>query len=123
MQPKGAIGLFKDFCIGAAGYPLIELGWRGRTHPAMALAGGLSLCALRRIGRMMKGRPLWQPTLLGGLTITGIEYAAGRFFNRRYQIWDYRRVPLNVQGQICIPYTATWCLISAAALRCMRYRC
>lgn len=109
-----------EFWIGAALYPLIELGWRGRTHPSMALAGGLSLHGLRCIARTQAGRPIWQQALMGGLMITGIEYAVGCVFNRRYQVWDYRRAPLNVRGQICLPFTAAWCMLSAAALSAMR---
>ena len=107
-----------DFWIGAIGYPLIELAYRRRTHPTMALAGGLSTVLLRRIGKT--NRPLWQQSLLGGLAITGIEYGVGQVFNRRYRIWDYRRMPLNVQGQICLPFTAAWCGLSAAALSLFR---
>jgi len=103
-----------SFWLGAVGYPLIELAWRRRTHPAMALAGGLSAMLLRRISKT--DRPLRRQALLGGLMITGIEYAFGRMFNRNYHIWDYRRAPLNVQGQICLPYTLAWCALSAAAL-------
>ena len=91
------------FLTGAAVYPLIEIAWRGRTHPAMALAGGLAMQGLSIIQRTQTGRPLWQRALLGGLMITGIEYAIGRTMNRRYQIWDYRRTPLNLHGQICLP--------------------
>ena len=86
----------------------------------MALAGGLSLWGLRRIAHIGAGRPIWQQALLGGLMITGIEYAVGCVCNRRYQVWDYRRTPLNVQGQICLPYTAAWCALSAAVLSGMR---
>ena len=101
------------FWIGAAGYPLIELCWRGRTHPSMALAGGLAMTALGRISKT--DRPLWQQALLGGLVITGIEYGIGQVFNRHYEVWDYRRMPFNVQGQVCLPFTAAWCGLSAGA--------
>lgn len=107
-----------DFWLGAVGYPLIELGWRGRTHPAMALAGGLSTAMLGRMAR--KNRPLWRQALMGGLLITGVEYGIGRMFNREYQIWDYRKTPLNVRGQICLPFTLAWCGLSAATLCLMR---
>lgn len=103
------------FLLGAVGYPLIELAYRRRTHPTMALAGGISAVILRRISKT--DRPLWQQALLGGLMITGIEYAIGRVFNRRHHIWDYRHMPLNVQGQICLPFTLAWCGLSAAAIR------
>ena len=107
-----------SFLIGAIGYPLIEIAYRRRTHPTMALAGGLSSMLLRRIGKT--DRPLWQQALLGGLMITGVEYAIGRIFNRRYQIWDYRKMPANLHGQICLPFTAAWCLMSAGLLWVMR---
>ncbi len=106
------------FLLGAIGYPLIELAWRRRTHPAMALAGGLAALALRRISKT--NRPLRHQALLGGLSITGIEYAIGKLFNRRYRIWDYRNVPFNVHGQICLPFTLVWCALSAAALSFFR---
>ena len=109
-----------SFLTGAAAYPLIELAWRGRTHPAMALAGGVSLALLTRLAHAQQGRPLWQQALLGGLVITGVEYAFGMAFNRRYQIWDYRRTPANLRGQICLPYTLAWCGLSALALGGMR---
>ena len=119
-EQRSVIHLSHPFLIGAAGYPLIELCWRRRTHPAMALAGGVSMKLLSILHRTQKGRPLWQNALLGGLMITGVEYAIGRRLNRRYQIWDYRRTPLNVQGQICLPYTLAWCGLSAAACAAMR---
>ena len=106
------------FLLGAAAYPLLELAYRGRTHPSMALAGGISAVLLRCISR--KDRPLWQQALLGGLAITGVEYVIGKAFNRRYRIWDYRCAPLNVQGQICLPFTLVWCGLSAAAIGGLR---
>ena len=117
---KGENNMKHPFWFGAAMYPALEVAWRGRTHPSMALAGGMAMAAIRRIDRMCKGRPLWQRALLGGLAITGVEYAFGRVFNRRYQIWDYRKTPMNVQGQICLPFTLLWSGLSAAAMALLR---
>jgi len=86
----------------------------------MALAGGLAMQGLSQIARTQTGRPLWQQALLGGLMITGIEYGIGCVFNRRYQVWDYRSTPLNVRGQVCLPFTAAWCALSALALAGLR---
>ena len=108
----------KDFLIGAIGYPLLEMAWRGRTHRAMALAGGASMVLIRRIART-RIRPA-AGSLLCGVGITAIEYACGRIWNRDFHIWDYRRVPLNLRGQICLPYTALWCCLSRVILHCMR---
>ena len=106
------------FWLGAVAYPLMEMAWRGRTHPSMALAGGVSAALLQRMSKT--NRPLYQLALAGGLAITGIEYAVGKIFNRRYQVWDYRRMPLNVRGQICLPYTVLWCALSAGAIGLFR---
>lgn len=119
---KGWFTVPHAFLIGSLLYPGIELCWRRRTHPAMALAGGVSLSMLSRLHRAQKNRPLWRQALLGGLMITGVEYGFGLAFNRRYHIWDYRKAPLNVRGQICAPYTLAWCGLSALALAGMRVR-
>ena len=111
-----------SFILGGVGYPLLELIYRRRTHPAMALAGGLALCGLRVIHRREKGRPLWRRALLGGALITGVEYAIGRCLNRRYQIWDYRGSLMNIRGQVCLPFFLVWCGLSAAALWVMDQR-
>lgn len=102
------------FLTGAAGYPLLELAARGRTHGSMALAGGLSLALMARVSRM-RGSLLLR-ALLCGLGVTAIEYGCGRIWNRRWQVWDYRRQPLNIGGQICLAYTALWCALSGAVL-------
>ena len=105
------------FLLGAAGYPALELLTRGRTHYSMAIAGGLSLMLIRRVQRMR--RSLSVRALLCGAGITAIEYACGRIWNRNWRVWDYRRMPLNHRGQVCLPYTALWCLLSASALTVM----
>ncbi|MDD3336058.1 MAG: hypothetical protein PHI98_11150 [Eubacteriales bacterium] len=108
------------FLIGSIGYPILELLYRRRTHPAMALAGGVSLCGLRLIDRATKKRPLWQGALLGGAWITAVEYSFGIVLNQRYQIWDYRKTPFQHKGQVCLPFSLAWCGLSAGALLCMR---
>ncbi len=110
----------RDLLLGALGYPALEVAWRGRTHWTMALAGGMAAVALRRISGRHRRRPLWRQALRGGLAITGIEYAIGRLFNRRHRIWDYRKMPLNLQGQVCLSYTACWCVLSGLVLSLMR---
>lgn len=94
------------FSAGAAAYPLLELVWRGRTHPSMALAGGLGLCALDALST--SPLPLSWKCAAGAGAITAIELAAGGVFNRRHEVWDYRNMPLNFRGQICLPYTLLW---------------
>ena len=33
---------------------------------------------------------------------TGIEFGGGMMFNRNLQLWDYRDIPFNFMGQICL---------------------
>ena len=95
------------FLLGAAGYPLLELFARGRTHYSMSLAGGLSAACFHRIaGQRM---PLWYKALLGSAAVTAVEAVCGVVFNRRHHVWDYRREPLNWRGHICLRFSLLWC--------------
>ena len=51
--------------LGAAGYPLAELCWRGRTHWSMALLGGLCLCGYGSY-RNLSGTGSWCTGGCGG---------------------------------------------------------
>lgn len=102
------------FLIGAAGYPLLELAYRRRTHYSMAIAGGLAMLLIRHAAKMKRSWPI--RILACGAGITGIEYLCGVIWNRKHTVWDYSNQPLNVQGQICLRFTAIWCLLSSAVL-------
>ena len=109
--------MLKTFLLGAVGYPALEMLWRRRTHPSMALAGGAGMVLIRCVSRMQCS--LLCRALLSGAGITAIEYGVGRAFNRSHRIWDYRRMPLQLHGQICLPYSLLWCGLSAAVLSVM----
>ena len=109
--------MVKTFLFGAAAYPALELLWRGRTHASMALAGGASMLLIDRASRMPMGLPC--RALLCSAGVTAIEYACGLIWNRTYRVWDYRRMPLNLHGQVCLPYTMLWCGLSAGVLAVM----
>ena len=102
------------FLLGAAGYPLLEIAFRGRTHPSMILAGGLGCLAIHRVGRLKL--PLCARAALGGVCVTGVEALCGLVWNRDYQVWDYRGMPLNWRGQVCLPFTALWMLLALGIL-------
>lgn len=50
------------------------------------------------------------------LFITTGEYVVGILWNQNYEIWDYRKMPFNLDGQICLIFTLLWALISAIAI-------
>ena len=52
---------------------------------------------------------------LGGAgMITFVELITGLLVNRKHQVWDYRDLPLNYKGQICLPYSLLWVPVGLA---------
>ena len=102
------------FCAGGTGYMTIELLWRGWSHGSMFLAGGTCFLLLGQLQRIKIPLPL--RALLGAGVITGVELAAGLLFNRSYTVWDYRRQPGNLWGQICPAFTALWIPVAMMAI-------
>lgn len=102
------------FGLGAVGYGAIELLWRGKTHPSMLAAGGLSFLTLAKISRAFKKLSLLKKAFIGSVFITAIEFAFGFVFNiiLKQKIWDYSKVPFNIGGQICARYSFFWLLLS-----------
>ncbi len=106
------------FSIGAVGYCLIELIWRGYTHPSMGLAGGLSFCFIAIIQKQLKPLNFIYRCIASGLCITAIELIFGGVFNilLGYSVWNYSHIPFNFHGQICLTFTVLWCFLSAPML-------
>lgn len=101
------------FFLGGTIYVLLELLWRGRSHVSMFCAGGLALLLLH--GLFLRfALPLFAQCLLGGLVITAIEFVAGAIVNVRLKlnVWDYSKMPLNLYGQVCLPFSLLWCLLT-----------
>ena len=94
------------FCAGGLGYMGLELLWRGRSHGSMFLAGGSSFLLLGRLGKATR-RPVARALGSAGI-ITGVELIAGALFNRDHGVWDYRQLPYNIKGQICLPFSLLW---------------
>ena len=104
------------FCLGGSAYVALEWLWRGWSHPSMFLAGGTCFLLLGKLNRLQPRLPLLPRALVGATVITTVELAAGLLFNRDYQVWDYRHLPLNLYGQICLPYFLLWIPISILAM-------
>ena len=102
------------FTVGAAGYGLIEILWRGRTHWSMCLAGGISFWGLAKISERFKKSRLFIKALAGCGFITVIEFIFGIIFNviLKRRVWDYSRMPLNIDGQVCALYSFFWLILS-----------
>lgn len=101
------------FFLGGTLYVLMELLWRGRSHVSMFCVGGLALLLLH--GLFLRfALPLFAQCLVGGLVITAIEFVAGAIVNvhLKLNVWDYSKMPLNLYGQVCLPFSLLWCLLT-----------
>ena len=94
--------LLEHGIVGVAGgllYVGVELLYRGRSHVSMFFVGGLCFWAIGMLDRAAPGLPLTAQAVLGA----GLE------------VWDYSGCPLNLCGQICLPYSLLWIPLSLAA--------
>ena len=101
--------------MGGGAYVGLELLWRGRSHSSMFAAGGICFLLLGELGKQER-LPLPAKALAGAAAITAVELVTGLLVNRDHRVWDYRRMPANFKGQICLPYSLLWIPVSAVGL-------
>ena len=107
------------FFIGCLIYMGIEIAYRGFTHWTMGVVGGISFVV---IGLLNEGynwsMPFWKQCLIGAGVITVLEFVAGVILNiiLKLNIWDYSNIPFNILGQICLPFTLIWFVLSGVAI-------
>lgn len=105
------------FGIGGLLYVTIELFWRGYSHWTMFFVGGACFFIVGAINEVYTFEmPLIRQMLISSVLITMVELLAGLLINPAYLIWDYRSMPLNIMGQICLPYTVLWFFLSLPAI-------
>lgn len=102
------------FSIGALGYGLIEILWRGYTHWSMLGAGGICFMIFGEFADKIKKFNLLFRAIIGGLIITFVELFFGIVFNviLKKNVWDYSKMPFNIAGQICALYSCFWAFLS-----------
>ena len=105
----------KLFLAGGAGYVGLELLYRGRSHISMFVAGGLCFLLL---GSLRRRLPLPMPVqgIFGSGIITAVELGFGLIINRSHEVWDYSAQPMNLLGQICLPFSLLWIPVSMGAM-------
>ena len=98
------------FAAGAVGYYSIEVLFRGYSHWSMALCGGICLLSIFHLNKRLIKRRIFLRALAGAGVITAVELICGCIVNLvcRWDVWDYSHLPLNLWGQICLPFTALW---------------
>ncbi len=109
------------FSIGGGCYTALELAWRRRSHVSMFLLGGVCFLA---IGRFDRAHPRMNPAAkmaACSCIVTAGELATGLALNRDHKIWDYRDLPANFRGQICLPFSLLWMPVSGMAAGIYRW--
>lgn len=99
--------------VGAVGYYLIEILFRGYSHPSMALAGGICFLLLYGDNCLLCRHSVVLRAAVGAFLITAVEFAAGCVLNlgMGLHIWDYSNLPLNLLGQVSLPFSGLWFLL------------
>lgn len=107
------------FLIGGAIYILIELVYRGYSHWTMFLLGGLCFVLIGGVNEYIPWEmPLWLQAGIGAVIITALEFICGCIVNLAlgWNVWDYSNTPLNILGQVCLPFAIIWFVIAHAGI-------
>ena len=105
--------------IGGFLYVLIEIAYRGYSHPSMFILGaGCFICVGYYNEYFSWETPLYVQSIIGGLVITILEFFTGCIVNLwlKWNVWDYSNMDGNILGQVCIPFFFVWCGISVLAI-------
>lgn len=106
-------------CVGGSLYCGLELLFRSETHWTMYFVGGVCFVLVGLINYVLPWRvPMLLQMLMGGALITAVEFVSGCILNilMGLNIWDYSDMSYNVLGQICLPFSGLWCLLSLPAI-------
>ena len=105
--------------IGLIIYMSLEILWRGYTHWTMGVLGGICFICLGLINELLSWKtPLVLQMLIGSTIITILEFITGCIVNLwlGWNVWDYSNLPLNLLGQICLPFSILWYFVSAIGI-------
>lgn len=103
------------FFFGGLVYYSIEILWRGYSHWTMIILGGLCFVAVGLINNILPWNMVIElQALIGAVLITSLEFVVGLIVNVNlgWDIWDYSNVPFNFLGQICLPFSLLWYMLS-----------
>ncbi len=104
------------FLFGGVGYGLLEILWRGYTHPSMVLTGGLCFVTILFLNRKLMRLPLLFRSIFCTLLVTAVEFVVGIVVNLilHLGVWDYSDEKFHLLGQICAEYAFFWFLLCTA---------
>jgi len=109
------------FLLGCFVYSFLEIACRGYTHWTMTLTGGIVAVFLFLLHLNSPPKSLFFECFCRAMGITAVEMTLGTIVNIKlgWNVWDYSDMPLNLFGQICLPFSVLWfCLCFPAFAIC-----
>lgn len=105
---------FFIFIIFGISYFTLEILYRGYSHWTMILLGGIVSVLIGLINEITPNMRMWKQMFLGTILITVFEFILGYILNIKLGlgIWDYSNIPFNIMGQICLPFSFLWFVLS-----------
>ena len=80
----------------------------------MIFLGGIVSVLIGLINEITPNMRMWKQMFLGTILITVFEFILGYILNIKLGlgIWDYSNIPFNIMGQICLPFSFLWFVLS-----------
>jgi len=104
--------LLIKFLLGGLLYMGIEVLYDNTSDRSMGLVGGLAFIICTSIVNSLNLN-YWINSFIIANIVTLLEYIGGKLFNKDFHIWDYRHIPFNFQGQICLYFYLIWLIVIA----------
>ena len=105
---------FFIFIIFGISYFTLEILYRGYSHWTMIFLGGIVSVLIGLINEITPNMRMWKQMLLGTILVTFFYFLLGYILNIKLGlgIWDYSNIPFNIMGQICLPFSFLWFVLS-----------
>lgn len=108
------------FTIGGCLYVLVELLYRGYSHLSMYFVGGCCYLLIDLLNETIFDweTPLIKQMVISSVIVTVVEFISGLILNvwLGLGVWDYSNLPLNVLGQISLPFMIAWFFLALPAI-------
>ena len=107
------------FSIFGLMYGLIEILWRGYTHPSMVIVGGICGLLIGLLNEKNKKMNLLLQMVEGMVIVTVLEFVSGIILNLclGLNVWDYSNMRFNLLGQVCPQFCIAWFFLSYFVIR------
>lgn len=116
---KSILKYFILWWIFGSTYCSLEIIFRGGSNFSMILLGGLCGLLIGSINNLFH----WEMSLakqgvIGACMVTVLEFITGYIVNiwLGWNVWDYSNMPLNILGQVCLPFSLLWILLSIVCI-------